>query len=89
MKNSFSLLERDDDILLINQDTFTVRRFKELLEKAIDTKLMNTFDKNNLRIFDPRFCTFSINSEVNLLLNDIQWCNSPINCQLLQVGSQG
>ncbi len=89
MKNSFSPLERDDDILLINQDTFTVRRFKELLERAISTKLKNTFDEYRSILFTTNFFTFSINDEVNLLLNDIQWCNSPINCQLLQVGSQG
>jgi hypothetical protein len=89
MNNTFVPLERDDDVLLFNQDTFTVRRFKELLENAIDTKLTQTLNRGSERVFDINFCTLSIGSELKLLLNDVQWCNSSIDCQLLQPGSQG
>jgi hypothetical protein len=89
MKNTFVPLERDDDVLLINQDTFTVRRFKELLEKALDTKLKETVHQNGTPLFTINFCTLSIGNELKLLLNDVQWCNFSTDCQLLQPGSQG
>lgn len=38
MKNPLHPLE-EDDVFLLNQDTFTVRRFKELVRRAIDIKL--------------------------------------------------
>lgn len=89
MKNTFSPLEGDDDVLLLDRDTFTVRRFKELLEREIDTKLKTTRNEQGSPLFDINFCILSIGSEVKILLNDIQWCNSPRDCQLLKVGSQG
>ena len=89
MEKTFTLLEENDDVLLLDPDTFTVRRLKELLEKEMDTKLKNTINRDGNRVFDTSTCILSINSEVKLLLNDIKWCNFPIDCQLLRVGSQG
>lgn len=89
MKNTFTPLEGDDDVLLLDRDTFTVRRFKELVERGIQTKLTCTLTQQNHTLFDTNFCTITIGDEVKLLLNDIQWCNSPRDCQLLRVGSQG
>jgi hypothetical protein len=88
MKNTFVSLEKDDDVLLINEETFTVRKFKDLLEKATNTKLKETNREAN-QIFSITSCTLPIGSELKLLLNDIQWCNFSIDCQLLQPGSQG
>ena len=89
MNNLFSPLEGNNDVLLFNQDTFTVLRFKELLEKEVNTKLESAQNVSRSTLFTTAFCTYSIGGQVNLLLNNIQWCNSPIDCQLLKVGSQG
>lgn len=89
MENAFSLLEENDDVLLLNQDSFTVRRLKDLIEQAISTKIKTTVRQDGLRVIDINFCKFSIGNQVELLLNDIQWSNSLIDCQLLKVGSQG
>jgi hypothetical protein len=89
MNNGFSPLEVNNDVLLFNKDTFTVSRFKELVEEAIKSKLNSTLNQNNSPIFTTGFCTFSIGADVSLLLNNLQWCNHPIDCQLLKVGSKG
>jgi hypothetical protein len=73
--------------LLFKKDTFTVSKFRELVKEKILTKLRNKY--NNTGSIDTNFCTLSINNELNLLLNDIQWRNSPSDCQILRVGSQG
>lgn len=88
MKNTLLPLE-EDDVLLLNQDTFTVRRFKELVRRVIATRLGSITNDRGSPIFTREFCTLSIGDDVKLLLNDIQWCNSPIDCQLLKIGSQG
>lgn len=89
MENTFTLLEENDDVLLLDQDTFTVKRLKELLALAIDNKLKTTLNRGSELVFNTNFCFLSVNNEVKLLLNDIKWCNSPTDCQLLRVGSQG
>ena len=89
MNNTFSPLEGDNDVLLLNKDTFTVSRFKELVWQAINTKLSFTINDGRSVLFTTNFCTLPIAGEVKLVLNDIQWCNSPIDCQLLKVGSPG
>jgi hypothetical protein len=89
MNNAFSPLEGDNDILLFNKDTFTVSRFKELVWQTINTKLSSTLNEKGGVLFTTNFCTLPIAGEVKLVLNNIQWCNSPIDCQLLKVGSQG
>jgi len=88
MDNAFTPLEADNDVLLLNRDTFTVSRFKELVEQAIKTKLDKTLIQNAI-LFTTDFCTLPIGGEVKLLLNNLQWCNYPIDCELLKVGSKG
>ncbi len=89
MNNVFSPLEGDNDVLLLNRDTFTISRFKELVLQAINTKLDFRPGNGYTTLFDTTFCTLPISGEVQVLLNNLQWCNSPIDCQLLMVGSQG
>jgi len=95
MANSFSPLEGDNDILLFDQDTFTVIRFKKLVLQAIKTKLDFKINDGRANLFTTSFCTLSITpvtpvaSGVHILFNNLQWRNSPIDCQLLKVGSQG
>jgi len=89
MINAFTPL-KGDDVLLFNQETFTVTKFKELINLAVGEKILTTkTNEGRQRLFTTDFCTFSIGSESEILLNELQWCNSSIDCQLLRVGSQG
>ncbi len=89
MNNAFTPLEADNDVLLLNKDTFTVSRFKELLWIAIHNKLSFTLDNGRTKLFTTAFCTLPIAGEIQILFNNFQWYNSPIDCQLLKIGSQG
>ncbi|MBW4545555.1 MAG: KGK family protein [Symplocastrum torsivum CPER-KK1] len=89
MNNTFSPLETGNDVLLLNKDTFTVSRFKELLWIAIHSKLNFKINDGRANLFTTSFCTLPIAGEVQILFNNLQWYNSPIDCQLLKVGSQG
>ncbi len=40
MNTIFKPLESDDDVILLDNDTFTVSRFKDLLKKEINKNLM-------------------------------------------------
>lgn len=89
MDNAFSPLEGDNDVLLLDKDTFTVSRFKELAKQAISSKLNSAMNEARSVLFTTTFCTLAIGSEVKLVANNLQWYNSPIDCQLLKVGSPG
>jgi hypothetical protein len=88
MHNTFEPLNGDDDVILLDKDTFTVSRFKELATKEIANKF-NTKTNNNQYVFTSDFFTVSIGNETQVQLNDIQWRNLSIDCQILKVGSKG
>jgi hypothetical protein len=88
MANTFSPLKGDNDVLLLNKDTFTVSRLKELIEKLIKTRLSTTHEGRFL-VITSEFCTLPVGGETQIVLNNIQWCTTPIDCQILKISSQG
>jgi hypothetical protein len=77
-------LEGDDDVILLDNDTFTVSRLKDLFKQQINKRFTE-----NQRIFNMDFFTFPIGNEVKIELNDIQLRNLSRDCRLLKVGSKG
>jgi len=92
MNAKFKELDCDTDILLIQQDTFTLNRFKELISNKITEKLNKRPDGrgNNYSIFFSLFSDFSIGA-VNIRAFESKWSfpSQGIDCQLLKIGSQG
>lgn len=88
MHNTFEPLNSDNDVILLDKDTFKVSRFKELVSQKIKNKF-DTITKDNNRVFAIEFFTISIGNEATLDLNEIQWRNLYRDCQILKVGSKG
>ena len=84
MNTIFEPLESDDDVILLDNDTFTVSRLKDLLKKEINKRFTE-----NQHIFNMNFFTFPLGNEVKIELNDIQLRNLSRDCRLLKVGSKG
>ena len=84
----------DDDVLLFNQATFTVRRFKELASSNFNKIMVETFvaETNQRQKAIIRWMQhLSINEETQIIGGDINW-KSPkegIDCQVLKIGSKG
>ena len=90
----YETLDGDDDVLLFNKATFTVRRFKELAASKFRNILLeaNAVEVNKLqkRIIEV-MKELPINEETKIRGGDINW-NSPqegIECQILKIGSKG
>ncbi|MEG4466157.1 KGK domain-containing protein [Microcoleus sp. AT9_B5] len=88
MKAKFQDLECDTDILMIDKDTFTVERFKELmrqkLAKNLEEKIPNT---GQLMVYKSLFdCSIG---GLTLQVDKGQWIFPPegMACQLLKIGS--
>ena len=97
VNNRFQLLDGDDDILLIDKDTFTVARFKELLiedfqQKA--SKIIAIYDQNipiertsfNTNI--PHFLQTLNAGHKTINRTELIW-QSILDCQFLKIGSKG
>jgi len=84
MNTMFKPLEGDDNVILLDNDTFTVSRLKDLLKQQINKRFIE-----NYTIFSISFFTLPIGNEVKVELNDIQLCNLSRDCKLLKVGSKG
>ncbi|MBD1924166.1 hypothetical protein H6F77_24290 [Microcoleus sp. FACHB-831] len=87
MDNKFYPLDCDDDVLLFNQSTFLVGRFKELVQEEWRNKF--NWGQNNQTITDI-FKALSIGG-VYLSSGEIIWNSSSegIKCQILKVGAKG
>ncbi len=90
----YEILDGDDDVLLLGQATFTVRRFKELAFSKFD-KIMNqtcVAETNQREKGIIQWIQYlSINEETKIMGGDINW-KSPqegIDCQILKIGSKG
>ncbi|NJK69946.1 MAG: KGK family protein [Microcoleus sp. CSU_2_2] len=87
-------LECDTDILLIQKDTFTIKRFKELMRNKVTDKLNKRPDgasySSSNSIFFNLFSDCSI-GEVNIRVfeSKLSFPSQGIECQLLKIGSQG
>jgi hypothetical protein len=92
MSELFTPLNSDNDVLMLNKDTFTVGRFKELVAEEIKKKFLNTQITQNGRVdvlYSQDLWTISIGKESNLGLKNIQFREVSLNCELLKLGSQG
>ncbi len=88
MNTIFEPLDSDDDVILLDNDTFTVSIFKNLLTQEIRKKF-DVMTKENLHIFSVNFFTLPIANEVRIELHDIQWRNLSRECKILKIGSKG
>ncbi|WP_414518773.1 KGK domain-containing protein [Nostoc sp. PCC 9305] len=87
MNKICQLLDFGADVLLFNQDTYIVSRFKELISENFRQKFYKKIDNTNTTV-SGIFQNLCIN-EVNFQAEDITWQSSHegINCKLLKVGS--
>ena len=90
--DTYEILNGDDDVLLLGQATFTVRRLKELVRSQFNEILEINGESKSRRESIRRWMTnLRLNEETIISGGDINW-NSPqqgIYCQLLKIGSQG
>ncbi|HLO47636.1 MAG TPA: KGK domain-containing protein [Kamptonema sp.] len=96
--NQFKPLDCDDDILLIQKDTFTVGRFKEIASQKLHTRFFRfkCLEENQdegrgvLNIMDHLHSRLSL-GELQIPIVDSKWIfpREGIDCQLLNIGSQG
>ncbi|MBE8967800.1 hypothetical protein IQ277_16520 [Nostocales cyanobacterium LEGE 12452] len=87
MNKICQLLDFGADVLLFNQDTYIVSRFKELISENFRQKFYKKIDNTNTTV-SGIFQNLCIN-EVNFQAEDITWqsCREGINCKILKVGS--
>jgi KGK domain len=91
---NYETLDGDDDVLLLGQATFTVRRFKELAASKFNKIVVQTYvaEKNqHLKAIIDWMRELCIDEETKIIGGDINW-NSPkegIDCQVLKIGSKG
>jgi hypothetical protein len=85
----------DDDVLLFDEATFMVRRFKKLtaskFSKILETYVVGANDQGGKKQVIDCMNELRINEEVRILGSEINW-NSPkegIDCQVLKIGSNG
>ncbi|MBE9107647.1 hypothetical protein IQ229_22765 [Nostoc cf. edaphicum LEGE 07299] len=90
MNNICQLLDFGADVLLFNQDTYIVSRFKELISENFRRKFNTQLKENNNSSVSVILRTLSIN-EINFHAEDIIWQSSSegINCKVFRVGSTG
>jgi hypothetical protein len=87
MTESFIKLEQDDDIVMLDKDTFTVSRLKELITENMNVKLSSS-NISHLQGFLCESLTITDKS-IQLKLNEIRLVFPPngIDGQLLQLKS--
>ncbi len=91
MNSIFTPLNCDDDVILLERDTFTVGRFNELsnheIKRKLDYSIYNQSTKQqgtNIKYF---FSHISLSGQ-DISLSEIQF-NSIKECQILKIGSKG
>jgi hypothetical protein len=94
MNDKFQPLDRDDDVLLFDDNnTFTVGKIKDLIGKEFHEKFLISYQTKvsyeERADIKPNLSTISFNSK-NFICSEIQWkCIRSVNCKLLKVGSGG
>ncbi len=76
----FKLLECDGDVLMFNQDTFTVERFKELIRQDFEKN-----KKSNV----ASYLKYTSVGTLSFPVVDINWNSNNQDCQILRIGSKG
>ncbi len=91
---NYEILDGDDDVLLLGQATFTVRRFKELAASKFNKIMVQTYvaEKNqHLKAIIDWMRELFIDEETKIIGGDINW-KSPqegIDCQIIKISSKG
>lgn len=94
INKSYETLDGEDDVLLLGQATFTVRRFKEIALSKFNKIMLQTYvaETNQREKSIIQWIQYlSINEETQIMGGDINW-KSPqegIDCQILKIGSKG
>ena len=98
MNDKFKPLDRDDDVLLFdNNNTFTVAKFKEVVSKEFKERFLTSYHSQAMyrggstkRVdIKSDLSTISFDSK-SFLCSEIQWkCINSVNCKLLKVDSGG
>jgi len=90
MNDKFQTLYCDTDILLIDKDTFTVERCKELMGQKLAKNLQQQIPNTHQRMVFKLFYDCSIGG-LDLKVYQGQWTFPPegMDCQILKIGSQG
>ena len=89
----YEILDDDNDVVLLGQDTFTVGRFKQL----VSLKFSEIFNKYYVvtesyhRPISSLMSDLQINEGTRIPGGDINWNSGKegINCQVLKIGSKG
>jgi len=99
MNDKFQPLNRDDDVLLFdNNNTFTVGKIKDLISKEFHEKFLSSYQKKPSYSGDSYENRTDIKSDLStisfdsggFMCSEIQWkCIKAVNCKLLKVGSGG
>ncbi|MCF2147026.1 hypothetical protein IQ276_011295 [Desmonostoc muscorum LEGE 12446] len=89
MNKICQLLEFDADVLLFNQDTYIVSRFKELISESFNHKFHTVLREHHSDFSVSGLFKMLYINEVNFQVEDITWQSSSegINCQVFRVGS--
>jgi KGK domain len=94
INRSYEILDGEDDVLLLGQATFTVRRFKELAASKFDKIVLHKYaaetGHRGQSIIDW-IKYLSIDEETRIMGGDISWKlpQKGIDCQILKIGSKG
>lgn len=95
MNDNFKSLDWDEDVLLFNQDAYTVARFRELVQQNIKDKFVNRMNKQSSdRVIDIltwlSITTNNPNSNLFIKFGNINWISDleGINCKILRMGAK-
>ncbi|MDF5706084.1 MAG: KGK domain-containing protein [Nostoc sp. S4] len=90
MNKIYQLLDCNTDVLLFNQDTYIVSRFKQLITENFKRKFFTELKENSNSSVSIIFKKLCIN-EVEFPVADITWQSSKegIKCSVFRVGSTG
>ncbi|HEY9299028.1 MAG TPA: KGK domain-containing protein, partial [Phormidium sp.] len=85
----------DDDVLLFDEATFLVRRFKNLtaskFSKILETYVVGSNNQEGKKQIIDCMNELRINEKIIILGSEVNW-HSPqegIDCQVLKIGSKG
>ncbi|MEG4420646.1 KGK domain-containing protein [Microcoleus sp. LAD1_D5] len=97
MNDKFKPLDRDDDVLLFdNNNTFTVAKFKEVVSKEFTEIFLNIYPwkvrggtSEERADIKSDINKISFDSERYMWNNEIHWEGKGVSCKLLKVGFGG
>ncbi|MCL1463139.1 KGK domain-containing protein [Argonema galeatum] len=93
MNDSFKSLDCDEDVLLFNQDAYTVARFRELVERNIGDNFGHRMNQQSSdRVIDILSCLKIPTNNPNTFIKftNINWISDRegINCKFLRMGAK-